>query len=273
MRCRPRGGPRGRGRGGDPGRRRAPSRPVRSRECRRREPDRRLRRAAHVGRLDAFGASLFAVARQARLRRHAASLQAGSIRAARAIGRGLQCFLRSCRRIGGGRLGGACGGGGRRIRRPGRAGLRRERRGCDDGRWGRAAASRRPPRQGVRRFPERRVFKGREPGGPGGHALDRAHQALHHDRHGDRPGQALEHERARDRSRRAGEAHPGGGTARPSARPIRRSLSAPSPAQRAATSSIRSAARPFTAGRPKTAPGSRMWAHGSAPGIFPAGAN
>ena len=40
-----------------------------------------------------------------------------------------------------------------------------------------------------------------EPRGAGGHALDRAHQALHHDRHGDRPGQALQHERARDRRR------------------------------------------------------------------------
>ena len=72
----------------------------------------------------------------------------------------------------------------------------------------RRAMPRRPPRQGVRRFPERRVRQGREPRGAGGHALDRAHQALHHHRHGDRPGQALQHERARDRSRRAGEAHP-----------------------------------------------------------------
>ena len=33
------------------------------------------------------------------------------------------------------------------------------------------------------------------------HALDRAHQALHHDRHGDRSGQNLQHERARHRRR------------------------------------------------------------------------
>ena len=32
--------------------------------------------------------------------------------------------------------------------------------------------------------------------------VDRAHQALHDDRHGDRPGQDVEHERARDRGRR-----------------------------------------------------------------------
>ena len=71
----------------------------------------------------------------------------------------------------------------------------------------RAPCPRRSPRQGVRRFPERRLRQGRESRGAGGHALDRAHQALHHDRHGDRPGQALEHECARDRRRRAREAH------------------------------------------------------------------
>ena len=60
-----------------------------------------------------------------------------------------------------------------------------------------AARARRPTRQGLRRFPERRLRQGRRARGPGGHALDRAHQALHHDRHGDRPGQDLEHERAR----------------------------------------------------------------------------
>ena len=40
--------------------------------------------------------------------------------------------------------------------------------------------------------------------------LDRARQALHHDRHGDRPGQDLEHERARRRRRSARQARPGG---------------------------------------------------------------
>ncbi len=69
-----------------------------------------------------------------------------------------------------------------------------------------------PSREGVRRFPERRLRQGCEPGGPGGHALDRAHQALHDHRHGDRPGQAFEHERARDRLGPAQEADPRGGT-------------------------------------------------------------
>ena len=64
-----------------------------------------------------------------------------------------------------------------------------------------AARPRRPSCQGFRRFPERRLRQGHRARGAGGHALDRAHQALHHDRHGDRPGQALQHERARHRRR------------------------------------------------------------------------
>ena len=77
----------------------------------------RLRRAPDVGRLDAFGASLLAIARQARLRRGAASVQAGRVRAARAVGRGLQRDLRSCGRARGRRRGGARGGGRGRLRR------------------------------------------------------------------------------------------------------------------------------------------------------------
>src|SRR5271163_2753202 len=46
----------------------------------------------------AFGASLLAIARQARLRPGAASVQAGQVGAARAVGRGLQCDLRPCGR-------------------------------------------------------------------------------------------------------------------------------------------------------------------------------
>ena len=74
---------------------------------------------------------------------------------------------------------------------------------------GAAAYSRRPPRQGLRRLSERRLRERRRTRGAGGHAVDRAHQALHHHRHGDRPGQAVEHERAGDRRRRAGKADPG----------------------------------------------------------------
>ena len=58
-------------------------------------------------------------------------------------------------------------------------------------------------RQGLRRLPERRHRQGHPPRGPRGHALDRARQALHHQRHGDRPGQDVERQRPDDRRRRA----------------------------------------------------------------------
>ena len=54
----------------------------------------RVRRAPDVGRLHAVGASLLAVARQARVRRGAASLPAGRVSAARALGRRLQRRVR-----------------------------------------------------------------------------------------------------------------------------------------------------------------------------------
>jgi sarcosine oxidase, subunit alpha len=44
--------------------------------------------------------------------------------------------------------------------------------------------------------------------GARGLPLDRARQALHHHRHGDRPGQDVEHERARHRRRRSGKPIP-----------------------------------------------------------------
>ena len=163
--------------------------------------------------MDALGASLLAIARQARLRRGAAALQAGRVGSTRAVGRRVQRDLRSCGRARRRRRGWARGGDGGRVHGAGSANLRRQRRSSHV--WRRACRpagrSHRPSREGVRRFPERRLRQGCEPGGPGGHALDRAHQALHHHRHGDRPGQALEHERARHRRRRAQEADPRGG--------------------------------------------------------------
>ena len=54
----------------------------------------------------------------------------------------------------------------------------------------------------VRRLPERRDQQGPRAGDARGVRVDRAHQALHDDRHGDRPGQDVEHERAGDRGRR-----------------------------------------------------------------------
>ena len=184
----------------------------------------RLRRAAHVGRMDALGASLLAIARQARLRRGAAALQARSVGAARAVGRRLQRDLRSCGRARRRRRGRARGGDSGRVRGAGSANLRRQRRSSSVRRRAcrPAGHSHGPSREGVRRFPERRLRQGCELGGPGGHALDRAHQALHHHRHGDRPGQALEHERARASPPPSSRSRSPRWVSPPSARPIRR---------------------------------------------------
>jgi sarcosine oxidase subunit alpha len=59
-------------------------------ESPRRNANGRLRRALDVGRLDAFGASLLAVTRQARFRRGAPGFQARNVGATLAIGRRLQ---------------------------------------------------------------------------------------------------------------------------------------------------------------------------------------
>ena len=99
---------------------------------------------------------------------------------------------------------------GRARRRPrGRAaGLRRHRRPHRLRRHGQGAADRPQPcdRQGLHRLPERRHRQGHPARRPRGHALDRARQALHHQRHGDRPGQDVEHQRPDDRRRRARQA-------------------------------------------------------------------
>ena len=94
------------------------------------------------------------------------------------------------------------GGNGRR----GREAQGRRRRDLD-----RRHARRRPGRrrrhdgQGLRRFPERRDRQGHPARRARGHALDRARQALHHQRHGDRPGQDLQHARPGHRRRDAGQ--------------------------------------------------------------------
>ena len=59
----------------------------------------------------------------------------------------------------------------------------------------------RRPRARLRRLPERRHRQGHRARRARGLRVDRARQALHHHRHGDRPGQDLEHERARPRRR------------------------------------------------------------------------
>ena len=72
------------------------------------------------------------------------------------------------------------------------------------------ACSAQDDRQGLRGLPERRHRQGYRTRGAGGVPVDRARQALHHQRHGDRPGQDLQPERARHRGRHPGETDPGG---------------------------------------------------------------
>ena len=61
------------------------------------------------------------------------------------------------------------------------------------------------PGEGVHRLPERCDRQGYPARGARGHALDRACEALHHQRHGDRSGQDVEHERADHRLGCAGQ--------------------------------------------------------------------
>ena len=95
-----------------------------------------------------------------------------------------------------------------------------------------------PARESLRRFPERRNARRIWPGRPRGHPLDRARQALHHHRDGDRPGQDLQHERAWPRRRRARQAVPAGRADDVPAALYAGDASAHSPALRAASCSI-----------------------------------
>ena len=82
-------------------------------------------------------------------------------------------------------------------------------------------------------------------GGARGHALDRTHQALHHDRHGDRPGQDVQHQRAGDRgARRSASRSPQVGltTFRPPYTPVTFGAFAGRRARRAVRSGARDAA-------------------------------
>ncbi len=161
--------------------------------------DRALRPRADVGRLHALRAPVLAVARQAALRRgRSATCRASPPRRsprpapARAPG-GSPRRSTTARRPGRGAGGEAARHGVRRATTPATAAASR-----------RAAARARPrPRQGLRGLPERRHGQGHRARGARGLPLDRARQALHHDRHGDRPGQDVQHERARHRGGRA----------------------------------------------------------------------
>ena len=118
----------------------------------------------------------------------------GSLGAARALRRRLQWHLRPRDAL-------------PRATRPARAGPPAVRRGraaayavngaLPGGRLlGARPRIRRPRAKGFRRFPERRHRQGYEARRARGLPLDRARQALHDHRHGDRPGQDLQHERA-----------------------------------------------------------------------------
>ena len=73
------------------------------------------------------------------------------------------------------------------------------------------AGLRRPAaRPRLRRLAERRHRQGHRPCRSRGLRIDRARQALHHHRHGDRPGQDLQHDRPGPRGRGAGQARAGG---------------------------------------------------------------
>ena len=172
------------------------------------------RRAPDVGRLDAVGAPVLAVARQGRLRRRDQALPARRLCAGLRFGRRLQRHRRSRRPRSPRRCAaGASGGEGRRRQ----AGKAREAAAPSTATsWAGGMLGAAPGAgadthgQGLRRFPERRHRQGHPACGARGHALDRARQALHHQRHGDRPGQDLQHARPGDRRR--------GARARPSRR-------------------------------------------------------
>ena len=105
-----------------------------------------------------------------------------------------------------------------------------------------------------------------------GHALGRARQALHDDRHRPRPGQDLRRDRVRHRRRGPRRRHGRARARRPSGRRTRRSASRPSPAATAASCTTRSASPPSTTGTSSTAPSSRTSASGSGPGTTPGAA-
>ncbi len=229
--------------------------------------------AADVGRLDALGAPVLAVARQARLRRGQRPLPARHRRAGLRLASAPATAPdglppRSTKRCG------------RREarRRPAHAASREPKADAADG-WAGGMLGAAPGAgpehdgQGLRRLPERRHRQGHPPRGARGHALDRARQALHHQRHGDRPGQDVEHERPCHRRRGARTSRSPRSGSPPSARPIRRSPSAPSSTTRAGElfDPTRTHADPRLGARP-TARCSRMSASGSAPGISRAAA-
>ena len=137
-------------------------------EGRRRRAHHSRRRAADVGRLDAVGASVLAVARQGRLRRRDEALPARRLRAGLRLGRRLQRHRRpggDGRRGAGGRREGGEG-----CRRQGASGAPKLKAEAGES-WAGGNARRGPGAgaghdgQGLRRFPERRHRQGHPPGG------------------------------------------------------------------------------------------------------------
>ncbi len=164
--------------------------------------DRRLRSCRDVGWLESGGASVFAIRRQASLRRCAEQFRARAFGAGCNLGRRVQgqlCALRlSCRRSRsrtrcrqGGRL---RGGGTAEIARNGPGRCRAVTPSLD--RAGEAPA--RPwQRQTFRRLPERCHGRRRDAGVARGLSVYRASEALYDHRHGHRPGQDLQRQRPR----------------------------------------------------------------------------
>ncbi len=103
--------------------------------------------------------------------------------------------------------------------------------------------------EGLRGFPERRHRRGPRPGGARGLPLDRACEALHHQRHGDRPGQDQRHDGPRHHRRRAGARRAGGRADHLPPALHARHLRHPRRRHRAARCSTRSAPRRCTTGR------------------------
>ncbi len=124
-------------------------------------------------------------------------------------------------------------------------------------------------RQGLRRLPERRHRQGHPPRRARGHALHRARQALHHQRHGHRPGQDVQHQRPEHRwPTRWASAIPEVGAHHLPPALHARPPSAPSPATTRTAISRSPAKRRSTAGRTRTAPSLNPSRSGAAPGIF-----
>ena len=165
--------------------------------------DHPVRSRVRLGRLEPDHPPAVAVARHAALRRRARAVPAGRTAPAGALGRRLQRRVRAARvpRAGCARRARRRGGGRVHRRAAGAAATGRARGGARAHHVAGALGPAAPAQQDVRRPAERRHRRRHPPRARRGLPLDRARQALHHDRHGHRPGQDGERQRARHRRR------------------------------------------------------------------------